>query len=51
MMKSKRKISPTPTWGRGFKGISGLVSDGTSRRWYKANSQLLAVSLYARQHP
>jgi hypothetical protein len=51
MMKSKRKTTQMPTWGRGFEGISGPVPDGTSHRWYKANSQLLAASRYARLHP
>lgn len=50
-MKSTPKTTPRPTWGRGFEGISGLVPDGTSHRWYKANSPLLAESRYARQHP
>ena len=50
-MKSKRKSIAMPTWRCGFEGNSGLVPGGTSHRWYKANSLLLAESRYARQHP
>ncbi|MCB2135118.1 MAG: hypothetical protein KDE08_04110 [Rhodobacteraceae bacterium] len=49
-MKDMMKKRRPPSYGRGFDGISGLVPNDTSRRWFAAQSPFFAEKREGGRH-